>query len=55
MATTTGLMTVEQYRELPEAGPFYSELRQASLSKWLDRRGGTHRFKDGFAGYWSCA
>ncbi|PWU06919.1 MAG: hypothetical protein C5B51_11250 [Terriglobia bacterium] len=27
MATTTGLMTVEQFRQLPETGPFYYELR----------------------------
>jgi len=31
VATTTGLMTVEQYRELPETGPFYYELRQGEL------------------------
>jgi Uma2 family endonuclease len=31
MATTTGLMTVEQYRELPETGPFYYELRKGEL------------------------
>jgi Uma2 family endonuclease len=31
LATTTGLMTVEQYRELPETGPFYYELRQGEL------------------------
>ena len=31
MATTTGLMTVEQYRELPETGPFYYELRRGEL------------------------
>ncbi len=27
MATTTGSMTVEQFRQLPETGPFYYELR----------------------------
>ena len=27
MAATTGLMTVEQFRQLPEAGEFYYELR----------------------------
>jgi Uma2 family endonuclease len=31
VATTTGLMTVEQYRELPETGPFYYELRRGEL------------------------
>jgi hypothetical protein len=31
MATTTGLITVEQYRELPETGPFYYELRRGEL------------------------
>ena len=31
MATTTRLMTVEQYRELPETGPFYYELRRGEL------------------------
>jgi Uma2 family endonuclease len=31
LATTTGLMTVEQYRELPETGPFYYELHQGEL------------------------
>ena len=31
MATTIGLMTVEQYRELPETGPFYYELRGGEL------------------------
>ena len=33
MATTTGLMTVEQYRKLPETGPFYYELRRGELVK----------------------
>jgi Uma2 family endonuclease len=33
VATTTGLMTVEQYRELQETGPFYYELRQGELVK----------------------
>lgn len=28
MATTTGLMTVEEFRQLPETGPFYYELRR---------------------------
>jgi Uma2 family endonuclease len=27
LATTTGSMTVEQFRQLPETGPFYYELR----------------------------
>jgi Uma2 family endonuclease len=27
LATTTGLLTVEQFRKLPETGPFYYELR----------------------------
>ena len=31
MATTTGLMTVEQYRELPKTCPFYYELRNGEL------------------------
>jgi Uma2 family endonuclease len=31
VATTTGLMTVEQYRELPETGPFYYELHGGEL------------------------
>jgi Uma2 family endonuclease len=31
VATTTGLMTVEQYRELPETGPFYYELHRGEL------------------------
>jgi Uma2 family endonuclease len=31
MATTTGLMTVEQFRQLPETGPFYYELRHGEL------------------------
>jgi Uma2 family endonuclease len=31
VSTTTGLMTVEQYRELPETGPFYYELRRGEL------------------------
>lgn len=31
MATTTGLMTVEQFRQLPEPGPFYRELHQGEL------------------------
>lgn len=31
MATTTGLMTVEQYHELPETGPFYYELHRGEL------------------------
>jgi Uma2 family endonuclease len=31
VATTTGLMTVEQYRKLPETGPFYYELRRGEL------------------------
>ena len=31
MASTTGLMTVEQYRELPETGPFYYELHRGEL------------------------
>jgi Uma2 family endonuclease len=33
MATTSGLMTVEQYRKLPETGPFYYELRNGELVK----------------------
>jgi Uma2 family endonuclease len=33
MATTTGLMTVEQYRQLPETGPFYYELHHGELVK----------------------
>ena len=40
MATTTGLMTVEEYWRLPETGPFYYELRHGELvkvsrPKWL--------------------
>lgn len=31
MATTTGQMTVEQFRRLPETGPFYYELRHGEL------------------------
>jgi Uma2 family endonuclease len=31
MATTTGLITVEQYHELPETGPFYYELHRGEL------------------------
>jgi Uma2 family endonuclease len=31
VATTTGLMTVEQYRQLPEGGAFYYELRNGEL------------------------
>ena len=31
MATITGLMTVEQFLRLPEAGPFYYELRHGEL------------------------
>ncbi len=31
MATITGLMTVEQFQSLPEAGPFYYELRHGEL------------------------
>jgi Uma2 family endonuclease len=31
VATTTGLMTVEQYHELPETGPFYYELHRGEL------------------------
>jgi Uma2 family endonuclease len=31
MATTTGSMTVEQFRQLPETGPFYYELRHGEL------------------------
>ena len=33
MASTTGLMTVEQYRQLPETGPFFYELRNGELVK----------------------
>ncbi len=33
MATTTGSITVEQYRDLPEAGPFYYELHHGELVK----------------------
>jgi Uma2 family endonuclease len=31
VATTTGLMTVEQYRQTPEGGAFYYELRNGEL------------------------
>ncbi len=31
MATTSRLMTVEQFRQLPETGPFYYELRHGEL------------------------
>lgn len=31
MAATTGLMTVEQFRQLPETGPFYYELHHGEL------------------------
>ena len=31
MATTTGLVTVEQYRQLPEIGPFYYELHHGEI------------------------
>ena len=31
MATTTGLMTVEQFRQQPETGPSYYELHQGEL------------------------
>jgi Uma2 family endonuclease len=31
VATTTGLITVEHYRKLPENGPFYYELRRGEL------------------------
>jgi Uma2 family endonuclease len=33
VATTTGLMTVEQFWELPDTEPFYYELRQGELFK----------------------
>ena len=29
--TTTRLMTVEEFRQLPETGPFYYELRNGEL------------------------
>lgn len=31
MAVTSGLMTVDEFRRLPETGPFYYELRQGEL------------------------
>ncbi len=31
MASTIGLITVEQYRQLPETGPFYYELHRGEL------------------------
>jgi len=31
MPTTTGFMTVEQFRQLPETGPYYYELRHGEL------------------------
>ena len=33
MATTASLMTVEQFHQLPETGPFYYELRHGELIK----------------------
>lgn len=33
MASIAGLMTVEQYRELPEPGPYYFELHHGELVK----------------------
>jgi Uma2 family endonuclease len=33
VASTTGLMTVEQYWQLPESGPFYYELHHGELVK----------------------
>lgn len=33
MPATTGLMTVDEFRQLPETGPFYYELRHGELVK----------------------
>ena len=33
MAATTGLMTVEEFLQLPETGPFYYELRHGELAQ----------------------
>jgi len=33
LPATTGLMTVDEFRQLPETGPFYYELRHGELVK----------------------